>query len=154
MTCYYGGDTKELVDASAQILHILMTTYPGHNVKVYGYNSGVFHITHLDFEQVGGNWGMALKGRRFFSSSHMQTEVIRQFGEWLERANLRRGAANGDEIKKVDGVPEKNHASREKPDIDIESLAVRGHEFLRDTPRPQVMKALLDNNLLEDKWTG
>lgn len=149
MTCYYGGDSKDLVEASAQILHILMTVYPGHNVKVYGH-PGVFHITHLDFEQTGGNWGMALKSGRFYSSSHMQSEVVRKFGEWLERANLRRGAANGDEIIKVEGVPDKNHANRPKTEIDIETLIDKGKQFLRDKPMPQVQKAIEE----EKQWTG
>lgn len=142
MSCYYGGDTEDLEDGAKQILHILMTCFPGHNIKVWGYASGVFHITHLDFEQVGGNWGMALKARQFYSASHMQKMVIDMFSEWLERANMRRGRANGDEVVKVEGVPDKNHANRQKPEIDVHALIHAGREHLRDVPMPQVLKAL------------
>jgi hypothetical protein len=144
MTCYWGGDTDDLEDGAKQILHILMTVYPGHNVKVWGYKSGVFHITHLDFEQSGSNWGMALKGQQFYSASHMQSEVIRNFGEWLERAKLKRGAATDDEPHIVDGVPIKNHAKIPKPkaELDIPALVDAGKAFLRDNPMPQVTKQM------------
>ena len=132
MTCYYGGDTTDLEEGAKQILHIVMTCYPGHNVKVWGYNSGVYFITHLDFEQVGGNWGMALKGRQFFSASHMQSEVVRKFGEWLERANLRRGKATDDEIVKVEGVPDKNHANAPKKELDVEKLIDAGKKYAQE----------------------
>lgn len=151
MSCYFGGDTDDLEDGAKQILHIIMTCYPGHNVKVWGYTSGVFHITHLDFEQIGGNWGMALKGQQFFSASHMQSEVVRKFGEWLERANLKRGAANGDEVTRVEGVPEKNHANlpQQKKEINVDALIEAGRQYahenqleLRETPRPQALREM------------
>ena len=141
MSCQYGGDTPELVDASHQILEVIMNCYPGHNVQVYGFNGGVFRILHLDFDQVGSQWGMVLKGRQFFSASHMRKEVITKFGEWLERANLIRGKANGDEenIQKVEGVPLKNHANAPKPEIDIEALIDAGQRHVRENPRPQAL---------------
>ena len=37
----------------------------------------------------------------------MKREIIMKAGEWLERAGLVRGRANGDEIQRVEGVPEK-----------------------------------------------
>ena len=42
-----------------------------------------------------------------WSASYMKREIIMKAGEWLERANLQRGRWNGDEIQKVEGVPEK-----------------------------------------------
>jgi len=140
--CWFGGDTKSLAEASHQILHILMTVYPGHHLDVYGFKSedkhgvkhSVFRILHLDFEQRGSCWGMVLKGNQFFSASHMQLEVTRKFGEWLERAYLARGKATGDEIKKVDGVPEKNHANRQKKDIDIQKLIDVGMQAAQENP--------------------
>jgi hypothetical protein len=136
--CWFGGDTKSLAQASYQILHILMTTYPGHHVDVYGFKSedkgggkhSVFRIMHLDFEQRGSCWGMILKGNSFYSASHMQTEVISKFGEWLERAYLKRGASQEVEIKKVDGVPEKN----QKKELDIASLIEAGRKEAQENP--------------------
>lgn len=150
MSCYYGGDSPDLVDGAKQILHILMTVYPGHNVKVYGYASGVFHIKHLDFEQVGGGWGMALKGRQFFSASHMQSEVVRKFGEWLERAHRRRGRATGEDPTSVEGVPlrfqpvEFQNEQREKKLEEQISKAI-AEGAIRTEARPQVAKEMETN---------
>lgn len=141
--CWFGGDTKSLAEASYQILHIINTVYPGHHVDVYGFRSAdknggkhsVFRIMHLDFEQAGSCWGMILKGNQFFSASHMQLEVTNKFGEWLERAYLKRGASQGDEIKKVDGVPERNHANREKKELDIAALIESGRKAAHENPQ-------------------
>ena len=138
--CWFGGDTKSLAQAAYQILHILMTTYPGHHVDVYGFKSedknggkhSVFRIMHLDFEQSGSCWGMILKGNSFYSASHMQVEVISKFGEWLERAYLKRGASQGEDIKKVDGVPDRNHAKKE---LDIPALIEAGRKAAQDNPQ-------------------
>lgn len=138
--CYYGGDTDDLSDAAKQILHVIMSCYPGHNVKVWGHTSGCFFINHLDFEQCGGHWGMNLKAQRYYSASHMQHDIVMQFGEWLERANLRRGEANGDPIKLVDGVPLKNHAVKPEPtDKDIQKYI---ETAIREAPRPQVERMM------------
>ena len=140
--CWFGGDNKSLAEAAHQILHIIMTVYPGHHVDVYGFKSvdkgggkhSVFRIMHLDFAQTGSCWGMVLKGNQFFSASHMQLEVTNKFGEWLERAYLKRGASQGDEIKKVDGVPERNH-SNYRPKIDIEALIEAGRKEAQENPQ-------------------
>ena len=87
---------------------------------------------HLDFEQNGSCWGMILKGNQFFSASHMQLEVTRKFGEWLERAYLKRGASQGEEIKKVDGVPDKNHVKKE---LDIPALIDAGRKAAQENPQ-------------------
>jgi len=127
-SCYFGGDSTDLVEGAGQILSVLNATYPGHHIKVYGHSGGVFHIVHLDFEQLGGNWGMALKGRKFYSASHMRNEVVTKFGEWLERANLKRGKANGDGIVKVEGVPERNH----REELDIPKLIEAGRKAAQE----------------------
>lgn len=140
--CWFGGDTKSLAEASYQILHILMTVYPRHHLDVYGFKSldkngvqhSVFRIMHLDFEQRGSCWGMILKGNSFYSASHMQSEVISKFGEWLERAYLKRGASQGVEIKKVDGVPDRNHAHRKK-ELDIAALIEVGRKAAHENPK-------------------
>lgn len=139
--CFFGGDTESLAQASGQILHVLMATYPGHHLKVHGYKSvdkngigrPVFHIVHLDFDQTGSNWGMALHGNRFYSSSQMQKEVVTMFGEWLERAYLKRGAATGEEVSRVDGIPDKNHANHRK-EIDVQQLIDAGMKAAQENP--------------------
>jgi len=49
-----------------------------------------------------------------YSASAMQREIIMMAGEWLERANLRRGRnINEDEIEYLEGAPEKYQPKKE-----------------------------------------
>lgn len=144
MGCYFGGHNKSLAEAAGQILHVLMAAYPGHHLNVFGFysqdkwgnNRSVFHIVHLDFSQRGSNWGMSLHGNKFYSASHMHKEVVTMFGEWLERANLARGKSTGDEIKKVEGVPEKNHADIVPEEKSVLELAEIGMKAIQEGTAP------------------
>ena len=104
MLLYSEGGTK-LQEADAQIvLEILCEIYPGHPwaTRVDG---GIVFIKHLG---LGSNWGMV---RKFNDLKHDATsfkkEIIMAAGEFLERASLRRGRNYGDEIQRVEGLPEK-----------------------------------------------
>ena len=104
MIIYAEGATQAQEDEARDILDVLTLAYPGHpwGVRVY---EGGFFIRHLDFPS---NWGMNCKSRNFaHDAAVLKREIIMKAGEWLERANLRRGRSNGDEIGRVEGVPEK-----------------------------------------------
>jgi len=102
---YSEGDTKTEEADSHKVLEILCDAYPGHPwaTRVSG---GVIFIKHLEF---GTNWGMV---KKFADIKHdaavFKKEIIMAAGEFLERAGLVRGRANGDEIARVEGVPEKD----------------------------------------------
>lgn len=136
MILYEEGATQSQRDLAHLILDVLTVAYPGHPwaVRVYGDNSGGgFFIRHLDFPS---NWGMNQpKAHLYGSSSEMQRDVIMRAGEWLERANLKRGPANGDEIVRVEGVPERYQPHR--PPIVAEAVVVGGE----DAHRPEVIEA-------------
>jgi hypothetical protein len=102
---YSEGGTKQEEADSHHVLEILCSAYPGHPwaTRVEG---GVVFIKHLEF---GTNWGMC---KKFSDISHdaavFKKEIIMAAGEFLERAGLVRGRATGDEIVRVEGVPEKD----------------------------------------------
>lgn len=141
MILYQEGDTKLQEAESAKVLAILCAAYPGHPwaVTVKG---GVIFIRHL---QLGSNWGMNVK---FANVSHdaavLKREVIMMAGEWLERAGLVRGRENGDEIYRVEGVPEKYQPRHAKPPIVAEAVIAAEPQTaeMRTEARPQVQKAI------------
>jgi hypothetical protein len=106
---YEEGATKWMQDMARDILALLDTVYPGHpwSVRVYGdATGGGYHIQHLEFE--GQNFGMNQPRAHLFSSaSELRNDVIRKGGELLERCNLARRRYQGEEIKKMEGVPDK-----------------------------------------------
>ena len=105
MVLYSEGDNK-LEEADAhKVLEILCVAYPGHPwaTRVSG---GIVFIKHLEF---GTNWGMVRKYSNMkHDSAVFKKEIIMAAGEFLERAGLVRGRANGDDIVRVEGVPEKD----------------------------------------------
>ena len=86
------------------ILEVLSFAYPSHPWAVRVYDGGFF-IRHLDFPT---NWGMNYRsGKEAYSSSAMKRQIIRMAGEWLERANLKRGRWDGTHVKRLDGLAER-----------------------------------------------
>ena len=104
LVLYSEGDSELERADSDKVLEILCEVYPGHPwaTRVAG---GVVFIKHLE---LGSNWGMV---KHFDDIKHDATsfkrEIIMAAGEFLERANLVRGRANGDSIIRVEGLPEK-----------------------------------------------
>ena len=97
-----GGSKLEEADAH-KVLEILCEVYPGHPwaVRVEG---GCVFIRHLE---LGSNWGMNGKFKDMnHDATRFKREIIMMAGEFLERAHLTRGRANGDEIISVDGLPD------------------------------------------------
>lgn len=126
MILYEEGATQSQRDDAHSILESLTTAYPGHPWAVRVYDGGFF-IRHLDFPS---NWGMNCKSKNIYSASQMKKEVILMAGEWLERANLKRGRWDDTPIKRVDGVPEKYQPDSSGPTFD--KIVVPGE--MRDVP--------------------
>lgn len=109
MILYSEGST-ELQQADADyVLEVLCEIYPGHPwaTRVDG---GIVFIKHLG---LGNNWGMVKKfGDLRHDATSFKKEIIMAAGEFLERAHLRRGASNGDQIEIVEGLPEKYQPKR------------------------------------------
>src|SRR3990167_7693223 len=85
-------------------MHILTTVYPGHPWAVR-VDQGIIFIRHLLF---GANWGMNIKTKDVeHDSAVLRKKVVMYAGEWLGRAGLKRGRADGTEIARVEGRPGK-----------------------------------------------
>ena len=101
-----GIDTEHVADEpmAEQMLADLCTAYPGHAwfVVVKG---GIVHIKDLDLND---KWGMCLHYSQVKGDAkERKRDVLRAAGEFLERANLKRGAATGQTVRHVDGIPDK-----------------------------------------------
>jgi hypothetical protein len=83
-------------------------------------------------------WGMNCpKTSELYSASAYKKKVVMLFGEWLERANEKRGLCeDGQEIVSVDGVPLHNQPPSQKAPIENVVIA---QAPLRTEPRPQVL---------------
>lgn len=106
---YSEGDSKlEEADAD-KVLQILCEVYPGHPWATL-VRGGVVFIRHLE---LGHNYGMVRKYKDMaHDSAVFRKEIIMAAGEFLERANLVRGRANGDEIIRVEGIPDRHQPIR------------------------------------------
>ena len=137
MIIYSEGATKSQEDEATAILEALTVAYPGHPWGVPVYDGGFF-IRHLDFPS---NWGMNAKHKTAaYSASALKRNVIMMAGEWLERANLKRGRnVNEDPIGRLEGVPEQFQPPTAKAPIVVDEIAVASD--LRTEARPQVTKS-------------
>lgn len=109
MILYSEGRTTAQEADAEKVLGILCDVYPGHPwaVRVDG---GCIFIRHLE---LGNNWGMNVKYNKVnHDAAVFKKEIIMKAGEWLERAGLVRGRANGDEIIRVEGIPERDQPIR------------------------------------------
>lgn len=108
MTVVVGFDTEHARDErmAAEMLHALLQHYPGHAwfITIKG---GIVQIKDMD---ISDKWGMAIHYTQVDSDASVrQRKVIRSAGEWLERANHRRGAKQ-DRITELEGIPDKDLA--------------------------------------------
>jgi hypothetical protein len=107
MTLVVGFDTEHEADESlaGRILRTLCDAYPGHGWFVV-IRSGIIQVKDMDIHP---NWGMALHYSKVNNdAAAMKKAVIRAAGEFLERANLARGAKADDKPTHVDGIPDKH----------------------------------------------
>lgn len=108
MTVIVGFDTEHTSDErmAAEMLYALVQHYPGHAwfVTVKG---GIVQIKDID---ISDKWGMALHYTQIDAdAAQRQRKVLQAAGEWLERANHRRGAKQ-DKITSLEGIPDKDMA--------------------------------------------
>lgn len=128
MILYSEGATQSQEDEAEMILGVLTTAYPGHPWAVRVFDGGFF-IRHLAFD---GNWGMHCKYKDFgHDAAVLKRAIIRNAGEWLERAGMARGRYDADQQSGlVEGVP----VPKPMPDM----TAVAGETSFRDEVMPQV----------------
>jgi hypothetical protein len=125
---YAEGETQAMQDEAKAILGALDTAYPGHAWAVRVYEGGRF-IYNLDFPK---NYGMNSK-KKYATASEMKRDVIMNAGEWLERANLKRGMhRHGEEVKRLEGVPERFQPEPEKAPINVEALVTLGKQAAQE----------------------
>lgn len=116
MILYTEGATKAQESEAEGIIGVLCDAYPGHPWAVRVYDGGFF-IRHLEFP---GNWGMNCKYKDFgHDAAVFKRTIILMAGEWLERAGLKRGRANEDETKWVEGIPTKYQPMAQKKVIEL-----------------------------------
>lgn len=132
------GRTRAQQDEAHHVLELLTVCYPGHPWAVL-VDHGIVFIRHLEFP---GNWGMNIKtGSTDHDAAVLKKKIIMAAGEFLERAGLARGRANGDEIQKVEGVPDRFQPHPEKQTIHFEAVIdAAAPSELRTAPRPQAVK--------------
>lgn len=107
MTQVVGFDTEHVSDEhmAAQMVHELCQAYPGHGWYVV-IKGGIVHVKDLDLSD---KWGMALHYSQVKGDAkERKRDVLRAAGEFLERANLKRGAATGQTVQHIDGVPDRH----------------------------------------------
>lgn len=87
------------------ILSVLVRAYPGHAWFVY-IAGGVVHIKNMDWSE---KWGMALHQTKVHGDPvTRKRDVIRAAGEFLERANVARGAKTDQRVIAIEGVPDRH----------------------------------------------
>ena len=100
------GDDDSLHDEAKGIMVILLTAYPGHPWWVRAYKGGFF-IKNLEFPT---NWGMNFPKANggIYSATQYKALLISMAGEWLERANLKRGSGDIEQsVPHLEGVPDR-----------------------------------------------
>ena len=100
-----GIDTEHDRDESMAVdmLKELVKTYPGHSWFVV-IRGGVVHVKDMD---ISHHWGMCLHYSDIKDDAKERTKsLLRSAGEFLERANLKRGAKT-DRAMHVEGIADK-----------------------------------------------
>lgn len=91
---------------AAEVMTILCEAYPGHpwHVRIA---RGAIIIKNMQFSS---RYGMCRHYDRVtFDAGVFKRDIVMAAGEYLERANVTRGAKrDGDLVKHIDGVPDKD----------------------------------------------
>lgn len=83
----------------------LVDHYPGHDWHVM-VKGGILHVKAMN---INPNWGMCLHYSQIKSDAQeRKRSLLRAAGEFLERANLRRGRREDETVLHVDGIPDKH----------------------------------------------
>jgi hypothetical protein len=108
MTLIVGYDTDSPADEAiaGQMVADLCHAYPGHAWFVV-IKGGIVHVKDLDLND---KWGMCLHYSQMKDdATERKRQVLRAAGEFLERANLRRGAKDADQkVLHVEGIPDRH----------------------------------------------
>lgn len=98
----YQAETKEVSDMTMakEVAETLHAHYPGHLWAVT-IRDGALVIKNLYLSSL---WGMVLHIANITDAAVRRKRVIRAGGEFLERANLRRGKYDGQDVKNVEGI--------------------------------------------------
>jgi hypothetical protein len=102
-----GYETEKDTDApmAADMVNSLSTAYPGHDWFVL-IRGGIVQVKLMDINPV---WGMVIPYNKVKGDAlARKKDVIRAGGEFLERANLKRGAKEYREVLHVEGIPDKD----------------------------------------------
>ncbi len=131
MLLHFEGKTPAQLDEAKAILLTLWEAYPGHPWSVRVYDGGFF-IKHLAFD---GSYGMNCHTRNVsHDAAVMKRTIIRNAGEWLERAGMLRGRYDSDQdAGLVEGMPKAKT-------MDANLIMADGSP-LRSDPRPQAVKS-------------
>ena len=143
VTLFYEGDNR-LEEADAKtVLDIICEVYPLYPWAV-SMRGGVFFIRHLGFPH---NWGMVIRFRNVqHDAAALKRRVIMTVGEFLERANLRRGVANDDPVGRIEGVPEKYQPPETERTYTFDNVIVNETgETIRTNPRPQAFQEMVSD---------
>jgi hypothetical protein len=134
MMLEFWGSTKMLEDDAKGILSLLWHAYPNHPWSVHC-RPGVIFIKDMSFPV---NWGMALKVSEIdHDAAVMKKKIIMLAGEWLERANKKRGIGEDQDVNRVEGVPEQFQPHKPLDNMVVEIDTRFEH---RTEPRPQALK--------------
>lgn len=86
---------------------ILTVVYPGYSVIVRCHENGGFFLRDPRFNR--GAWGIGNPRPKYSTWSELKHDVVMRWGEWLERANEKRGVREpGQELGYVEGIPDKD----------------------------------------------
>lgn len=138
MIQYEEGMNDAQEAAAHEIIETLNVVYPNHPWYVRVFDNGFF-IRHMDYP---ATWGINyVSGKHSYSASALKKHILMMAGEWLERANLKRGMGDGEQVvRRLEGVPEKYQPFKPLPQG--MKVVVAEPEPERTEPRPQVKKAL------------
>lgn len=137
MILYTEGKNEAQMSEAEKVVGILTACYPGHPWAAR-VDDGLIFIRYLD-PNLSGNWGMVLKTKDVeHDAAVMKKKIVMLAGEWLERAGLKRGRNNDDEIQHVDGLPDK-HQPNYVSQVNFEHVIQEDQNPLRTEIRPQAL---------------
>jgi hypothetical protein len=90
-----------------EAIQTLVAHYPGHDWHVT-IKGGIMHVKALNIHH---QWGMCAHYRQIkHDANERKREIVMKAGEFLERANLKRGAYEGQRVAAVEGISAKDMA--------------------------------------------
>lgn len=105
MTVVVGYDTEHDRDEpmAREIVNTLSTSYPGHGwfVTIKG---GIVQVKNLDWSE---KWGMVIHYSQLGNDAKVRKQqIVLKAGEFLERANVKRGAKTEQAVRHIEGIPD------------------------------------------------